>query len=241
MSCFGVIPARLGSTRFPEKILADIAGKPMIVRVFEQARKAKRIDRVVVAIDHEKTARVLDQFDLPWIMTNPDLRSGTDRIYQAVRIFAPDIIVNIQGDEPLIDPAIIDAMITLFDRPEVEMTTAVSTVLFPGDYDNPDIVKAFLNQDNQAIDFTRRVNRYEIGGCYKHLGLYGYRWDTLKTFVSLPPGKVERALKLEQWRALENGIKITTVITDYPYHGVDTPADLDYVTEQLKELTTYDA
>ncbi|MFQ6604463.1 MAG: 3-deoxy-manno-octulosonate cytidylyltransferase [Fidelibacterota bacterium] len=241
MSCYGIIPARLGSTRFPEKILADIHGKPMIVRVAEQTQKARKIDRLLVAIDNQKVAAVLDEYNIPWIMTHPQHRSGTDRIYEAARVFSPDIVINIQGDEPLMDPAIIDAMVALFNRPKVEMTTAVSTAFSPGDYVNPHIVKAFLNPADHAIDFVREVNRYEIGGCYKHLGLYGYRWNTLEKFVSLPPGKVEQALRLEQWRALENGITISAVITDYPHHGVDTPDDMEYVLTQWKDLKHYDS
>ncbi len=230
----GVIPARLNSQRFPRKILALIKDKPLIAHVAERVLQCKQLDKVIVAIDSEEVRDKLSMFDFEVVMTSPNHPSGTDRVAEAVTGFDPDVIVNIQGDEPLIDPQIIDDLIDLFQRNNVEMATAVSTKIAPGDYFNENIVKAFLDDHKRAVSFRRNLEDMEIGGCYKHLGIYAYTRRILKRFVQLPPSKHEIELRLEQWRALDNGIPIHAIITDYPHHGVDIPADIDYVLTHLR-------
>ncbi len=231
----GVIPARLNSERFPRKILAPILGKPMIVHVAEQAGKCDTLDKVIIAVDSQLTIDVLKDYDCDVVMTSDHHTSGTDRIGEAVVGMNADVIVNIQGDEPLIDPHIIKQLIEKFEDPDVQMATAVSTILSAGEYGNENIVKAFLDGNQVATSFQRIVNDSEIGGCYKHLGIYAYTKPALLSVIRLPQSKNEKALKLEQWRALDNGMNIHAIITDYPHHGVDVPADLDYVNNHMKQ------
>jgi len=234
----GVIPARLHSTRFPRKILALIEDKPMVVHVYERAKQASSLQKVVVAIDSEETQRALEPFNLPLKMTDPDLVSGTDRVASVVRDMEAEVVVNIQADEPFLDPQIIDRMVLAFTKSTVQMVTAVSTDLTPEDILNPNVVKVLLDEEQRAIAFRRKAVDFEVGGYYRHLGLYAFRKATLLKFTSLAPTVNERRDRLEQLRALDHGLPIYAVLTDFPYRGVDTPEDLKTLLEKKKELST---
>lgn len=235
MRAVGVIPARLQSQRFPEKILAPIFEKPMIVCVAEKASQAKKLNEVIIAVDDAKTVEVLKPYDLNVVMTSKDHTSGSDRIAEAVKDIEADIVVNIQGDEPMITPEIIDDMINEFDDLNVQMVTAVSTVLSEKDINDPNSVKARLDDGCNAVMFVRKIPDGKISDWYHHVGIYAYRKETLFKFKSLPPTENEKKHNLEQLRALDNGIKIKAVVTDFPFRGVDTEKDL---TSLLQYLTT---
>ena len=232
----GVIPARLHSTRFPQKILALIEDKPMVVQVYERARQASSLEKVIVAIDNEETQRALEPFNLPIAMTDPDLPSGTDRVAAVVRDLEAEIVVNIQADEPFLIPTVIDRMVLAFTTPKVQMVTAVSTELAPEDIINPNVVKVLLDEEQKAVAFRRKPENFEIGGYYRHLGLYAFRKTVLLKFTSLSPTVNERRQRLEQLRALDHGIPIYAVLTDFPYRGVDTPEDLKVLLQEKKDL-----
>lgn len=233
----GVIPARLHSTRFPRKILALIEDKPMVVQVYERAKQAGALQKVIVAIDSEETQRALEPFDLPTTITDPALLSGTDRVAAVVRDLEAEIVVNIQADEPFLDPRIIDRMVLAFTTPNVQIVTAASTDLTPEDIFNPNVVKVLLDEKQQAVAFRRKPEDWEVGGYYRHLGLYAFRKAVLLKFTSLSPTVNERQQRLEQLRALDHGIPIFTILTDFPYRGVDTPEDLQTLFAKKKELS----
>ena len=232
----GVIPARIGSKRFPKKILADINGKPMIAHVAERAKQSKLLEKVVVAIDSEETKQALSDFDFDLVMTSKDHSSGTDRVSQVVKeLDSAEIIINIQGDEPLLDPSVIDGLIKLFDDPTVSMGTVVSRNIGIRDYLDRNIVKAFLDEHQNAYDFKRDIYDSDIGGVFRHIGFYGFQKETLFEFSSMPTSENETKYSLEQFRALDNGIKIKALITNAEQHAVDTPQDIDYVIAKLKK------
>ena len=207
----------------------------MIAHVAERALQSELLDKVILAVDHEQTVEALEPYDFEVVMTSPEHKSGTDRVGEAVSQMDADVIVNIQGDEPLMDARIIDKIILLFQNPAVQMATAVSTAIQPIDYFNENVVKAFLNEHQRVFSFQRHINDKEMGGCYKHLGIYAYTKATLTQFIQLPQSRHEKELQLEQWRALDNGIDIHAVITHYPHHGVDVPSDLDYILNHIKK------
>lgn len=230
----GIIPARIGSKRFPKKILADINGKPMIAHVAERAMQSKLLEKIVIAIDAEETKQALSDFDFDLVMTSKDHSSGTDRVAQVAKeIDSAEIIINIQGDEPLLDPNVIDGLIQLFDDPSVSMGTVVSRNIGIKDYLDRNIVKAFLNEHQNAYDFKRDIYDSDIGGVFRHIGFYGFQKETLFEFSSTPPSKNEIKYSLEQFRAIDNGIKIKALITNAEQHAVDTPQDLNYVISKL--------
>lgn len=232
----GVIPARLNSTRLPRKILAPIQNRPLIVHVYDRVRQSTRLDDVIVAVDSKETVDALKPFKIPTVMTDPDLASGTDRVFAALEESEAKIVINIQGDEPLIDPDLIDRLVDAFNDRSVEMVTAAYTRLTLKDIVNTGVVKIFLDEEKNAVAFKREIEQGEIGACYGHIGIYGYRRDVLKKFVNLPQSAGEMELKLEQLRALENGIRIRTVLTKYKSVAVDTREDLEIVTELIKPL-----
>lgn len=223
----GIIPARLGSTRFPRKILADIAGKPMLIRVAEQAAKATLLDRVIVAVDDPDVAALVANHGFEALLTAPDHPSGTDRVAEVARKLKPEIVINIQGDEPRMDPDIIDGLVQECERNKAALVTAVSTDLTPADFMNPNVVKARLDAQGRALTFLRDVPLKESGGYYRHLGMYGYSGALLERFTALPPSEHERQYRLEQWRALDHDLPVVCIITNYPYRGIDTPEDLN--------------
>ena len=228
----GVVPARLASKRLPKKILADLDGKPMVVHTMERVLKAQRLDKVILAIDSEETLDALKDFDFDMVMTSKDHYSGTDRVAEVVKkIEDAEIIINIQGDEPLIDANIIDALVDLFEDKDVKMGTAISTKLTADDLLDPNVVKAIIDQDKNVIDFKRNIFDLEIGGLYRHIGIYGFRRNTLFQFSMLEQSPRELEKKLEQMRALDNGLPIRAAITGFESFAVDTQSDLNKVAE----------
>jgi 3-deoxy-D-manno-octulosonate cytidylyltransferase len=239
----GVIPARIGSTRFPRKMLAEIGGRPLIEWVVLNARQATRLDRVLVATDDADIAAAVAALDVEPVMTRPDHPSGTDRIAEAVAGLQADIVVNIQGDEPLLDPALIDELVAVLeDDPVWDMATAA----FPmasASLQNPAAVKVVFAEDGRALYFSRSPipfvrdaePSFEREALYwHHMGIYAYRVAFLRQFVSRQPALLERAEKLEQLRALAMGARIHVLKTACGAVGVDTPEDLDRVRALLK-------
>lgn len=221
----------MGSKRFPGKILAPLAGRPMVWHTYQQALKARRLDEVLVAVDDEQVAQVLQKFDVQTVMTARNHQSGTDRVAEAVSGRLAEIVVNIQGDEPLLNPAIIDLLVDEFEDKKVVMATAAEQKLDAGDLVNPNVVKVFLDHNSDAVEFQRLVPDAMMGGCYRHLGIYAFRKPILMGFVKLPMSPGERQHYLEQLRALDNGIPIRVILTDQHSYGVDTKEDLERVAE----------
>lgn len=225
----GVIPARLHSTRFPNKILTPINEKPMVMHVYDRARESEKLDDVIIAIDSNDTEEALKQYKPNLKMTHPDHLSGTDRVAEVVKDMDVDVILNIQGDEPMLNPSIIDQLVSCFDDEFVEMATIGSRVIDSSDYLNPNSVKMMINENGYATSFSREIKDYQIGGYYHHVGIYGYRKDTLSHFTTLDQSRNEKNLNLEQMRALDNGITIKVAMTDYPHRGIDTKEDLELI------------
>jgi 3-deoxy-manno-octulosonate cytidylyltransferase (CMP-KDO synthetase) len=235
----GVIPARFASSRFPGKALARFAGKTMLQHVFERARQSKTIGDLVIATDDERIRSAAQQFGAPVRMTRPDHLSGTDRVAEVAAFERADIVVNIQGDEPLIDPAAIDlAVHSLMDDSDVPMGTLKRKIVDPQEFINPNVVKVVTDRAGRAIYFSRSPIPHDLRGeavHFKHIGFYVYRRDFLLTYPELPVGPLERAERLEQLRALENGYAIRVAETDYDSLGVDTPDDLERVERIYQE------
>ena len=228
----GIIPARLASSRFPKKILAILDGKPMIAHVMEKALKAEKLDKVILAIDSEETQKALNDFDFEMIMTSQEHLSGTDRVAEVVRgIDEAEVIINIQGDEPLVDPNVIDGLVDIFQNPSVNMATVVSRKLTVSDLLNPNAVKAIMDEERNLIEFKRNIFDLEIGGVYRHIGMYGFRREALFHFTLLEPSKREQERGLEQMRALDNDISIRALITACDSWAVDTKEDLNKVAQ----------
>ena len=226
----GVIPARLNSTRFPKKILANLGGKPMVSYVAEQATKSERLDKVILAIDAKETEQVLLEYDFELVMTSKSHTSGTDRVAEVAKgELEAEIIINIQGDEPLLDPKLIDGLVDLFHDPSVEMATVVSRKLTVTDLLNPNVVKAVLDENQNTQDFKRNVFDMEIGAVYRHIGMYGFKRNTLFEFTAQKPSEREQKKSLEQLRALDFGIPIKALITNCDQMAVDTLKDLQKV------------
>jgi len=237
----GIIPARIGSKRFPKKILADIDGKPMVVHVAERAKQSKLLEKVILAIDSNEAKQVLSDYDLEIVMTSKDHVSGTDRVTEVVKgLDSAELIINIQGDEPLLDPKVIDGLIKIFDDSTVSMGTVVSRRIGIRDYLDRNVVKAFLDENQNAYDFKRDIYDSDIGGVFRHIGFYGFDRDTLLQFSSLPASKNEIKYSLEQFRALDNGIKIKAFISNAQQQAVDSPEDLDRVLSQLNKIKDSD-
>ena len=245
MKVVGIIPARHASTRFPGKPLALIAGKPLIHHVIEQCLKAKSLAEVIVATDDERVFNAAKKICRAE-MTSPNHPSGSDRIAEVAGKISCDAVVNIQGDEPLIEPSVIDAVAGALEQNE--MSTAATRIKNPAELDNPNVVKVVVNAAGRALYFSRRTIPYLREAAsrpvpeqlaafpfLKHLGIYGYRRETLLRLVKFPVSPLEAAEKLEQLRALENGIQIAVVKVDYDSVGVDTPEDVEWVEEYLKK------
>ncbi|HOW34927.1 MAG TPA: 3-deoxy-manno-octulosonate cytidylyltransferase [Candidatus Omnitrophota bacterium] len=242
MTAIGVIPARYGSTRLKAKVLADILGRPMIWHVWQRARKARLLDDLVIACDDQRIIEAAKSFGARAVMTSKNHASGSDRIMEAVKNLKADIVVNIQGDEPLVHPSMIDSMVgALLKDKSCPMATVIKPLDRQKDLENPNIVKAIIDKNHFAIYFSRSVipyNRDCVGiekiGYYKHLGLYAYRKDFLMKFKNLPQSRLEQAERLEQLRVLEAGYKIKTVETRFDTIAVDTAADLKKVEAFLR-------
>ncbi len=238
MKTVAVIPARWGSTRFEGKVLADIHGKPMIQHVYERVKQAAHVDDVWIACDADHVLKAAQDFGAHAVMTSVDHPSGSDRIAEAVRDIEADVIVNVQGDEPLIEPKQIDALVKVFEEDsECPMATMIKRIDDEEDLDNSHVVKVVVDNNGRALYFSRSpipFNRdCEHVTHYRHLGIYAYRKDFLFKYVELPHSKLEQAEKLEQLRVLEAGYEIKTVETDMDIIGVDTPEDLQKVLEKL--------
>ena len=241
----GIIPARYGSTRFPGKPLALIARKPLIQHVVERCQRAASLSEVIVATDDTRIWEVAQGFCRAE-MTAPEHPSGSDRIAEVAARCACDAVVNIQGDEPLIDPGVIDAVAGALAH--TEMSTAATPMTSAEEYGSPNVVKVVVSKAGQALYFSRRTIPYLRDAAsgsvseqlaafpfLKHLGIYGYRRETLLRLVKFPVSPLERAERLEQLRALENGIAIAVVQVDYDSVGVDVPADVKRVERRLAE------
>lgn len=237
----GAIPARYGSTRLPGKPLLPIAGRPMIEHVYTRVARVRGLARVVVLTDDERIARAVEAFGGEWEMTPPDCASGTDRIAWAARQWDAAAVVNIQGDEPLIDPEAVSRVADhLAAHPEDPVVT-LATPAEAGEMGNPNAVKVVLARDGSALYFSRSAIPYprQEGGAapLKHLGIYGYQRDALLRLAGLAPTPLERSESLEQLRALENGIPIRVLVVERGSFGVDTAEDLERVEAILRSGT----
>jgi 3-deoxy-manno-octulosonate cytidylyltransferase (CMP-KDO synthetase) len=236
-----VIPARYGSTRLPGKPLVSLAGQPMIQRVYERAKLAGRVNRVLVATDDQRVVKAVEAFGGQARMTRLDHRTGTERVAEVAAHETGDIFLNVQGDEPLIDPTAIDtAAGALIDDPQVAVATVATPVKVPGDIMDPNVCKVVLDFDENALYFSRAPIPWvrDTGGTVqarhmKHLGLYAFRRDALLEYPTLPQGELERLEQLEQLRWLENGWKIRVAEVAHDAVSVDVPEDIARVEKLL--------
>ena len=241
MRAVAVIPARFASTRFPGKPLVPLLGKPLIEHVYRRAQAARSISRVLVATDDPRIEEAVAGFDGECVMTSPDHRSGSDRLGEVAEHLDAEIIVNLQGDEPLMDPLGIDAVVqALREDGSLDLATMATPLVTPEDYLDRNIVKVVTDGRGYALYFSRSgiPHGWEpgLGGALRHIGLYAYRKEALLKYVTLPPGKLEVMENLEQLRALENGMNIRVVTLEGVHCvGVDTPGDLEKVENILRE------
>lgn len=242
----GIIPARFSSSRFPGKPLVNIAGKTMIERVYNQAKKSTCLTDVIVATDDESIEKTVQNFGGKVCLTSSHHPSGTDRcaeVLSAMNIVC-DAVINIQGDEPFIDPRQIDLLCTCFDDPRTDLATLIKKIVSKEVLFNPNSPKVVVDKDAFAIYFSRHPVPFIRGAdeewwlrkftFFQHIGIYGYRPAILKDITQLPPSPLEKAESLEQLRWLENGYKIKTAITTYETTAIDTPEDLERVLSGLK-------
>lgn len=241
MQAIGVIPARYGATRFEGKLLKDLCGKPVIQHVYERAKKAKLLDDLIIAADDDRIVKTVESFGGKVVFTSKSHSTGTDRLTEVVNQIDVKIIVNIQGDEPLIQPLLIDDLVrTMQDDPTVMMATVVKKSQSLEEFKSPDVVKAVIDQNRNALYFSRQpIPTFlkldaEKAYFYKHIGIYAYNKDFLFTFKKLPKSYLEKNEKLEQLRALECGYKIKVIETKFETVGVDTPEDLKLATTLME-------
>jgi len=246
LNVIGIIPARWASTRLPGKVLADISGKPMIQHVWEHAKQSRLLDEVFIACDDEKVFDAAQDFGAKTIMTSPEHASGTDRIAAACKHSPAKIVLNIQGDEPLMQPEVIDSVIqALLDDSTAVVATPVKKITNEEDVANPNVVKVVMDKDGYALYFSRSTIPYNRDkksfndvAYYKHFGLYAYRKEFLMKFKELPASALEQTERLEQLRVLQAGYRIKIVQTEFDSIGVDTPEDLEHVVRILKGETS---
>jgi len=244
MKILGIIPARYASTRFPGKPLAMIDGKSMIQRVYEQANKSEALDKVIVATDDTRIFDHVKNFGGQVVMTAEAHQNGTSRCWEVAEQIGQnfDVVVNIQGDEPFIDPEQINQLARLFENSETEIGTLVKKISLEEELFDPNVVKAVLDKKKKALLFSRQtipflrgipqtewLNKHDF---YKHIGLYAYRFDVLKRIVRLSPTELEKAESLEQLRWLENGFSLKVAITNKEAVSIDTPEDLSKLTNK---------
>jgi 3-deoxy-manno-octulosonate cytidylyltransferase (CMP-KDO synthetase) len=233
----GVIPARLASTRLPRKVLRIIAGRPMLSWVYEAAKACPQLNSVLIATDSEEVADLCRANNWPFQLTSPDLTSGTDRVHAVAQQIHADIYVNIQGDEPLLEPEHLTALLRPFTQPQVEVST-LKVRCTPANITNPNAVKVVTAANGRALYFSRATIPYDRDNTnpeyWKHIGLYAYRKATLNRFPTLPSSALEQIERLEQLRFLENGISVYVEPTDYDTIGVDTEEDLKQVEALLQ-------
>ncbi len=241
MKSICVIPARYSSTRLPGKPLADICGKPMICRVWERASLAKSVAEVIVATDDERILQAVEKNSGRAIMTRADHKTGTDRLAEVAEKFPNvEVIVNVQGDEPLIEPALIDELIGEFIADKnLQMATVATELTDADEMKNPNNVKVVLDKNNDALYFSRSLIPYlrNVGKAkvFKHIGIYAYRRNFLLAYAKMTPTPLEQSESLEQLRALENGYKIHVIKSSCKFIGVDTEEDLKLVNEIYRE------
>lgn len=243
MKAIGVIPARWGATRFEGKVLAGLLGKPVIQHVWENAKKAKTLDDLIVACDDERIQKAVEEFGGKAVYTSPNQPSGTDRLAEVVNDLDVDIVVNIQGDEPLMKPIMIDNLVMALQGEKLaQMATIVKKIDDPAELTNSNVVKAVIDRNGYALYFSRYSIPYNRTGetdakkkpvYFKHIGIYAFTKDFLFTFKKLPHSALENAEKLEQLRALEYGYKIKVVETKFDTVGVDRPEDIRRAEEAI--------
>ena len=232
MKVVGIIPARLGSTRLPEKMLLDINGKSLIQLTYENALACKRLSDLIVATDDEKIVKHVESFSGNVMMTDSSHASGTDRIAEVARHVPADIYVNIQGDEPQINPVDIDRLADAFMEDDVDIAT-LSHPISKKEAESPNVVKVVMDKKGFALYFSRALIPYprDNDSCefYKHIGIYGYRSDILFKYVSMPCAELENIEKLEQLRALVQGLNIKVIVTEHKTISIDTEEDLEAI------------
>lgn len=247
MKIVGIIPARYGAVRFPGKALIDLCGKPMIQHVYERASQVTLFSEVIVATDDERIQHAVLNFGGQVRMTSPHHPTGTDRLAEVAQTLDADVVVNVQGDEPLILPRMIEQAIhPLLDDPETAIGTLKHKISSPEDLFNPNVVKVITDSAGRALYFSRspipfikgkdmRKEGFQAFQFYRHVGLYAYRRDFLLTFTKLPPMPLERVEGLEQLRALEHGYVIRVAETEYESLGVDAPEDVEKVLALMRK------
>lgn len=254
MRIVAVIPARWQSTRLKEKVLADIDGKPMLQHVWERVKKAHAVDEVIVACDKERVLKVAEAFGAKCMFTSPDHPSGTDRLSEIAGSVDADVYINVQADEPMISPLMIDQLAQVFEyEKNIQMATLIKRIDKKEDVTDPNVVKVVVDRKGFALYFSRSPIPYMrrnspkidepgtidddqvVGGYYKHIGLYSYTKDFLFTYRNLPRSVLEMDEQLEQLRVLEHGYKIKTIETRHETIGVDTQEDLDRVRQVFQE------
>ncbi len=234
MKTIGVIPARFASSRFPAKVLANIAGKPMIEHVWKRAKQCRHLDDVLIACDHQDVFKAAVGFGAKAVMTSVNHLSGSDRIAEVVSSLAVDIVVNIQGDEPFVDSGAVDHLVVLLKNdPDCLMGTVIKEITDEKDFQNPNVVKCVIDSKGYALYFSRAPIPYNRNATkplglkqYKHFGLYAYRKNFLLQYKDWPKSILETTEQLEQLRVLEKGYRIRTVVTTAESLAVDTPQDL---------------
>lgn len=243
MKILAVIPARYESVRFPGKVLAKQTGKYLIQHTWEQVRKVSMLERIIIATDSEKVLEACKTFGAECVMTSASHQSGTDRIAEAVEKINTDIVINVQGDEPEIEPANIELLAGLMvDNPKAKMATLIAKFDSKEQVENPNIVKVVTDKNKNAIYFSRSVIPYcrktpPVGGLndyFRHLGIYAYTKDFLLQITKLPPGRLEQIEQLEQLRVIENGIPILTGLVEHITPGIDTPQQYDDFVKRIK-------
>ena len=244
MRAVAIIPSRYGSSRFDGKPLASICGKPMIQWVYERARDAVCVESVHVATDDERIRDAVRAFGGKAVMTSDRCRSGSDRVAEAAAhlgLGMNDVVINIQGDQPLVDPRSFDAVVQPFADPAVKMTTLAFAIQEEREITDPKDVKVTFDVNGDALYFSRATIPFGRDGLegydiYKHLGVYAYTREFLETFTSLPPGRLEEIEKLEQLRAMEHGHRIRVVVTPYDSPEVDLPVDIERIERKLRAM-----
>lgn len=245
MKIIGIIPARYNSSRFPGKPLIDIDGMTMIHRVYNQVKHASKISEVIVATDDNRIMEEVRSFAGNVVMTSPDHLSGTDRCAEVLsNVKGFEIAINIQGDEPFIDPLQIDLLCSCFENDEVEIATLIKKISSESELFNPNRPKVVIDKNNNALYFSRHPIPYQQGmdssewisktDYYAHIGIYGYKVDTLKNLTQLPSSHLEKTEGLEQLRWLENGYRIATALSDHDNDAIDTPDDLVQIKQKYR-------
>jgi len=238
-----VLPARYGSSRFPGKPLVEISGRPLIEWVYRRASDIKGVSELVVATDDPRIAEAVESFGGNVVLTSAEHATGTDRVAEVASSRGHGVVVNLQGDEPVFDPVTVEGMVDLLSaQPDTDIVTACHRIESNDDYTDPNVVKVVMGDESRALYFSRSpVPHGAVAGgaaAYRHVGIYAYKRDSLIRFTSLAPTPLERAERLEQLRALENGMTIRLIVTESPTVGVDVPGDVKKVEIELGKIYT---